>query len=212
MSTNYSNDYAESNEEDYYSESEADYTESNTESNEADYPFSNWSEYYKAFNETLESTDYSELYPKYAAMNDESNTVDVDIVKGFLENGLNAQDGLDGLIEAVINGPRYAKDGQYTIGKMAGLFMNKGAAPNMDSVFSLKYEPVWANFEDEMCHVVSRAVLLKVFGELGIKTELKGESMQWEDIPSSTDYQTAFNMALKYEFNELSEFNELNEL
>ena len=172
-------------------------------SDNADYPFSNWSEHYKAFTESLESTDYSGIYPKYGAMNDESNTVDVDIVNSFLENGLDAQEGLDGLIEAVINGPRYAKDVQNNIKKMASSLMSHGAVPNMAKVFSLKYEAIWDNFEDEMCHAISRAILLKVFGELGIHYDIKGDAMQWEEISSSTDYHVAVNMAIKYELSEL---------
>ena len=174
--------------------------------NIADYPISNWSEYYKAFTESLETTDYCEMYPKYSTMNDESNTVDIDIVNSFLENGLNAQEGLDGLIDAVINGPRYASDVQHTISKMASSLMSHGAVPNMDKVFSLKYEAIWDNFEDEMCHTISRAILLNVFGELGIHYDIKGESMQWEDIPSSTDYHVAVNMAIKYELSELNNY------
>jgi hypothetical protein len=166
-----------------------------------DYPFSNWTAFYAAMSESLQSEFYAEKYPNYAnAIAELGSDVDYNIVKGFLEKGLDAQEGLDGLINTVIDGSRYAKESCTSIHKMVLLLMEHNALPDIDKLFRLRYEPVWSNFEDEVQFSVSRGILLKAIDQK-IPIDLSSiNSMYWEDIEhESIDYHTAVKMSIKYE-------------
>ena len=175
----------------------------------SDFPFSNWTDFYMAMTESLNTEFFSETYPKYGSVTDEfgSNEVDYRIVKDFLEKGLSAQEGLEGLISAVMDGSRYAKDSRSNIHKMVSLLMDKGACPDMTKLLGLRYEPVWSNFEDEIQDAVSRGILLEIIEKkiiekkmsLPVKSLVDIEAMYWEDIPDTTEYNMAVKMAIKYE-------------
>ncbi len=78
----------------------------------ADFPFSNWKNYFEAFNESLNTEFFADKYPLYSLELDNSTGDDVDkaIVNDLLNNGLSPQEGLDRIIYAVIHGDRYAND------------------------------------------------------------------------------------------------------
>ena len=127
--------------------------------------------------------------------------IDVKIVNDFLQKGLDAQEGLDGLISTVMGGSRYAKEMCVFIHKMVALLMDHNAHPDIDKLFQLWFEPVWSNFEDEAQLSVSRGILLEAIEQkISIDSLTSIESMYWEDIEyESIDYHTAIKMTIKYE-------------
>ena len=167
----------------------------------SDFPFSNWVAYFSAFSDSLDGD--TEKYPVYSDMHDTISTVDIDIVKDFLNKGFNAQEGLNKLVRAVLDGARYAKEMYTTIEEMVFLLMDHGAIPNMDQVFGFRYPKKWKNFEDEMQHNDSRVILVKVIGQrMDISQTLKTfnvEPIYWEDIEQGGDYTLAFQQAVKYD-------------
>ena len=172
----------------------------------SDFPFSNWVTYCAAFKESLNGD--TEKYPVYSAIHDKvGQQVDIDIVKDFLDflnKDFNAQEGLNELVRAILDGPRYVKEVYTTIQEMVFLLMDKGAIPNMDQVFGFRYPQKWENFEDEMQHNVSRAILVKVIGKrTDMSHALDVEPIYWEDIEQGGDYSLAFQQAVKYELDNM---------
>ena len=172
---------------------------------ETDFPFSIWTTFYMAIDEFYDNF-YSETYPKYAsAIDDFSSNIDYDIIKKFLEKGLDAQEGLDGLIKIMMNSRHYTKDNRSNIQRMVSLLIDHGACLDIDELLKLKYEPVWNNFEDEIQDTFPRGILLEIF-EKKMSTTIKPlefiEAMYWEYIPDTTDYHIAVKMAIKHEMKE----------
>ena len=66
-------------------------------------PFTNYAEYYEAMTMAMSTTDYNETYPAYEKFLDENHDGDLVIIKHLLTTE-NAQQELDGFIEACLNG------------------------------------------------------------------------------------------------------------
>jgi hypothetical protein len=181
----------------------------------ADYPFSNWSDYFAAFQESLASEFYGATYPMYEKAQEHCDVGDVDvaIVKELLGKGLEAQGGLDRLVDAVVDYGRYAPDFKGTINDMAQVFAKNGARFKCEKIFQLKFESP-EHFEDEVIFIYARGIMLDVLiRTYGVDLSpyvqyIKAiEATYWEDIPlDKYDYQTAFLMALKGESKFLSQF------
>ena len=168
-----------------------------------DYPFRTWSTYFAALTESLSTEFYEETYPKYAKQHDKRSNVDFKIVERLLAAGLNAQEGLDGFMQAVLDGSRYASDFD-DIGAIVSLFTQAGATPKMDMLFEPLYADEPEYFEDEMQQYTSRGLLIDSFSELDVKKYCDWSSIKatyWEKIDKDiiqNDYKTACFMYLKY--------------
>ena len=151
-----------------------------------DCPFTSWTAYYAALTESLSTQYYGEKFPKYEKQINKGNT-DVKIIKALLDAGLNAQEGLDGFIKALLSGSRYAceMDG---IPNILQMFILKGATPDVTPLFHIQTSnPKY--FEDEVVSYEIRGRLIDILSELGIDVTNKIdwssiEDTYWEEIPN----------------------------
>ena len=174
-----------------------------------DYPFTSWSAYFEALTESLSTEFYEETYPNYAKQHDRREDVDYKIVSDLLSAGLDAQEGLDGFMKAILDGSRYASEFR-DIGWILSLFTDAGAEPNMNMLFEPLYADEPQYFEDEMYQYTSRGILID-----GLSLYIDGKkyydwssikATYWEKIDKNiikTDYKKACYMYLKYTSNYL---------
>jgi hypothetical protein len=175
-----------------------------------DYPFTSWSAYFAALTESLSTEFYGETYPKYAKQHDgkteddEIEGVDYNIVSDLLSAGLDAQEGLDGFMQAILDGSRYASELCY-IDEILSLFTDAGAKPKIDTLFEPLYADEPQYFEDEMYQYTSRGILIDGLSEfIDGKKYYDWSSIKatyWEKIDKNiikTDYKKACYMYLKH--------------
>ncbi len=104
---------------------------------------------------------------------------------------------------------------------MIKTFINKGANPNIDPIFTRTYPDI-ESFEDEVCGYSSRGMLIDMLHEIlcdkGIELDVfkyvdwhKIKAVYWEYVPAGTDYNIACLMALKNTSKYLKEFEEVEE-
>jgi hypothetical protein len=169
----------------------------------SDYPFTSWAAYYAALTESLQTEYYGETYPEYQKfLDDEKGNTDDDIIKGLLDTGLNPQEGLDGFIEALLDGSRYASE-MAGIDDILVMFIEKGAVPKIDCLFTILY-PEGDYFEDEVQSYEIRGELIDSLQEYIQADKFYDwssiEATHWEDIEKNiikTDYKKACYMYLK---------------
>ena len=173
-----------------------------------DYPFTSWSAYYAALTDSLCTEYYGSDYPLYQEQHDENEHVDYEIVERLLADGLDPQEGLDGFMQAVLDGSRYADEFD-DLGAIVSLFTAAGATPKMDMLFEPLYADEPEYFEDEMQQYTSRGLLIDSFSELDVKKYCDWSSIKatyWEKIDDDLikkDYRKACFMYLKYVSNYL---------
>jgi hypothetical protein len=169
-----------------------------------DYPFKTWKDYYAAFEESLNTEFYMETYPEYY----KKEKSDFQIIKEFLESGMDSQEGLDGFVNAILNGSRYATELGNIVTKTVKMFVDAGANPTLcfDIIFEPNYDFRPKYFEDEVHNYNVRGMLIDVFMKHGLNpneyydfSSIKGT--YWEDIDDETienNYGKALFMVLKY--------------
>lgn len=174
-----------------------------------DYPFATWKTYYAALTHSLKTNAFAfaKTYPQYARYQEDTRYSEVKIVEELLKSQGNPQEGLDGFVQALLEGGRYALDMKDSIKKIIKIFIDAGAKPNTDCLFDLKY-PEENHFEDEVTsgYYSVRGFLIDVFSEYGIDVEkyydwAAIDYVYWEDIDQKIvdeDYQKACFMVLKY--------------
>lgn len=161
--------------------------------------FPSWSAYYAALTESLSTEYYGETYPAYEKQIEAGKT-DMDIIRELLDAGLNAQDGLDGFLRALLDGSRYAED-MSDISDILEMFVAEGAHPS-DCLFAINGD----SFEDEIQSYTIRGILIDELSELGVPVVYPYDwasirATAWEDIDEEVieaDYQKACFMYLKY--------------
>ena len=175
-----------------------------------DYTFSNWTTYYLALTECMKNDDFEKLYPKYARYQDDTSWSEVKIIEELLKAGQDPQEGLDGFIKALEDEPQYVRGVITDIKPYVKIFMEAGAKPNAECLFSLKY-PDERYFKKEVrWRYENRARLIDAFVENGVDlNEYKkyydwaslGQGKTWQSVDRSMieeDYQKACYMVLKY--------------
>lgn len=173
----------------------------------SDYPFLNWNDFFNAVKESLTTEDYATEFPNYGKMIDKHGSeIDIQITKQLLDEKNDAQEGLDNLIKAVVDGSHYAKESYYSTRSMIKLLMSHGATVTEGHTeFLLK--PSFDNFEDDVSSSSGRALLLQLFGTAKAKLETV-QSCYWEYIPDYEQipnditnelYINAFHMNLKHQ-------------
>lgn len=177
-----------------------------------DYPFTSWGEYLTAFIEYTSTEFYGEKYPKYEEQHDKNgNEVDINTVQNLLDNGLDAQEGLNGFISAMLIGSRYScqllTDPFPTIVKK---FIDKGAVLNLNTLTTATYSD---SIETEMCcgggyvkaGILYSLVDTNIIDKTCIDNIINWDNViptEWEDIDTTKyDARTQFLMALKREYN-----------
>ena len=115
-------------------------------------PFNNFNEYFEALSLAMSSPDYNSTYPDYEKFLDYNHDGDLIIIKHLLLSE-NAQQGLDGFIEACLKGHRYGCE--WMLDEMIVPFLEK-AKPNIDRLFL----PVYDNLDDEIPEYKVRGKLI----------------------------------------------------
>jgi hypothetical protein len=200
-------------------EYEASITSSDSESVDSDvedYPFTSWESFYACFVKCNSTEFYASTYPKYAkAMEDDwDKSCFSQIMRDFLEQGLDPQEGLDGMIQAFIDGPRYVEefmgDGEAMFTYMTKEFIEKGAKLNFDNLMkptieSLEDEFIWSGkVKGRMLSDLKNAGIVPDMDEI-LDEKLNWNDITpwyWEDIPEEEmpDFNTQFLSALKYDY------------
>ena len=96
-----------------------------------------WDAYFEALTESLSTEYYADAYPEYAAVCDAVNHADVLLIRGLLDAGHDAQEGLDKLVDSLIRGSRYAKDFLDALGvEVFEMFHRSGARVPYKKLFA----------------------------------------------------------------------------
>lgn len=127
-------------------------------------PYDSWDKFFKAF-ECANSTEfYSEEYPEYDDYIN-SNGTDAKIIAYLLAQGCSAQEGLDGLVKAVLGGSRYVCEMENDVISYVKTLLASGSKmchAITDLLFARSYDNENC-FEDEICNYNARALLIKAF-------------------------------------------------
>ena len=166
-------------------------------------PYNTWREFYDAFKCSLDSEDFNEEYFEYEEYLDECGT-DEDIVKHLLTKGCDPQEGMDGMVEALLFSSRYVSDNIDTIQKCMKLLFDAGAKLDGSKVFERTYYTINATLEDEVNNYYSKAVLAMFLDPTEYVNDWESITpVYWEDIPEWRDFDVARMMHLKNCYNHL---------
>jgi hypothetical protein len=172
----------------------------------SDYPFTNWTSYFKAMFRDMDYPAYSEF-----CRNEDVGNCDVEIMNDLLNQSSTrewAQEGLDGLINTLIN---YQRDGDEIkqFGSVIKKMLDRGVKPDIKGILTPFYEP--EHFEDESMSFSARGNILLILDHLGVKLPkvyVDAKPVYWEElIDWSTrynnrgpkgDYMQAFYSGIKY--------------
>ena len=104
-----------------------------------DYPFATWKSYYAALTQSLKTSAFAfaKTYPQYARYQEDTPYSEVKIVEELLRSQQSPQEGLDGFVQALLEGGRYALEMKDSIKKIIKMFIEAGAKPNTDCLFDL---------------------------------------------------------------------------
>ena len=193
-----------------------------TDNQTEDYPFTSWKTFYAAFVECNSTEFYAETYPKLANAIETGESNLQPIMYDLIEKGHDPQEGLDGFIQAMLDGSRYAKDlVEGIFPNMVKEFIAKGAKLNIEPLITPQYDDI----EDEMCcggGSIKGCMLyaLKKADVVPDMDEMLNEKLNWKNIfPCCWEYiayyahdnHTQFLMALKYDYvYKNSSYSELN--
>jgi hypothetical protein len=167
-----------------------------------DYPFKNWNDFYNALTDYLiigsnSSTDIYE-YPEYARHQSYNNTIDIQIISELLDSGLSPQEGLDGFIDTIIygmsNGASIVDDMGYDYPTILKMFIDKGAVPKLDVLFTRTYKSERVTFEDEVNNYSTRGCLIDALAKAYPGLDLS-KYADWKSIKAT--YLTDFDKDLQ---------------
>jgi hypothetical protein len=150
-----------------------------------DYPFSNWTDYFKAVLLSCQTEFYFETYPEYHAVC-QSEKTDMGIMFDILSLHPTkewAQEGLDEMIKTVVNAPRYSSDFAKNKGPIIEKMISLGAVADLTYVVT-KFRHVEYGFEEDSYSFSCRGVLLSLFEKLGVEmpSVIKNATpVYWED-------------------------------
>lgn len=188
----------------------------------ADYPFANWTDYFKALSQVFSTEFFGETYPEYERVyEDEGGEADLRIITGLLETGANPQEGFDMLLKTCIIHHRYSSDfvNDEVFPSILRAFFDRGVHLNLDILTAMHIADDPYYFEDEAgtCNVRAQLIFaIKSFG-LDIISQLNCV-IHWNDIipvcwedtldrPPTTmeGLSAAIYSAVKYEYNDIEE-------
>ena len=181
----------------------------------SDYPFSNWEDFFNAFNYVLRFTE-NKNYKNYNQMINNFNNskhgvdVNVEITRQMLDEKNDAQEGLDTLIDAVVYGYYNVKEDCYnSIRDISKLLISHGAKVT-DSRIKFILKPFIGCFDHHSILCDNRAVLLHIFGtKFGLpiineETQKLPYYNSYKNLDvNSLEYIDAFHRILKYKIKEL---------
>lgn len=169
-------------------------------------PFDNWESFYAAFEEANSSEFYAESYPEYAAYLESDDGSDELIIKKLLLTE-KAQDGLDRLVRAVLNGSRYVCESYSAVKHYIEMFLEAGAKITDDTI-----SPLWMrtfdnsddeddddDIEDEIQNYGARAMLIVQMEELVPTWRIAKFISGWSSIEPQYWEKTTHRSDLKYD-------------
>jgi hypothetical protein len=190
-----------------------------------DYPFANWTDYFKTLSQVFSTEFFGRTYPEYERVyEDEGGEADLRIITRLLEAGANPQEGFDGLLKTCIIYHRYSFDfvNDDVFPSILRAFFDRGVRLNLDILTAIYIATECDEFEDEAgtCNVRARLIFaLKSFG-IDIISQLNS-LINWNDIipvcwedtldsPPTTmeGLSAAIYSAVKYEYNDIQEDND----
>ena len=182
-----------------------------------DYPFMQWNTYFTAFAEGMCSGGFGvDFAPKYTKLTEQKGfNADLEIMEELLNNGNDPQEGLRGLVQACMDGARYAQEIISDLEDIFKKMVKKGASIDQ-RVLEMIMTPLYsdhANFEDEMGNlIVVKGLLLKLFLEKfdGVTRLFEKMVPDWEQIEPAyyedmltqddTDDSCAFPLDAQYHY------------
>ena len=170
-------------------------------------PFKNWACFYAAFEEANSSQFFAEVYPEYAAYLESDSGSDELIIRQLLQTE-SAQDGLDRLVRAVLNGSRYICESYSAVKLYISIFLEAGAKITEDTIW-----PIWTrsfdnwdededdddNLEDEVQNYRARAMLIVQFEELEPTWRIAEIISVWNGFEPKCLEETLERKDLKYD-------------
>ena len=129
----------------------------------ADYPFANWTDYFKALSEHFSTEFYGETYPAYERLHDsQGSDADLQIVTGLLDAGASPQEGFDMLLKTCIIHHRYSAEfiDDPDFPSILRAFFDRGARLNLDILTATHIAEEPKHFEDEAYSAEPRGLLI----------------------------------------------------
>jgi hypothetical protein len=151
-----------------------------------DYPFTNWTDYFKALLKSFQTEFLDDTYPIYDEILREGNVTDVKIMLDILARQPTkewAQEGLDGLIKTVVDGSRYSYEHVNSFETVFEKMIALGAVVNLSYIINKNAEA--SCFEDDSYSFNPRGKLLFLFEKIGVEMPpaIKNATpIYWEDI------------------------------
>ena len=154
-----------------------------------DYPFTKWDSFFEAFTVSMQTEFGVEHAPVYdKLLKEKGGVIDIEIMEDLLEKGNNPQEGLKGLITALLDGCRYSHEVIPSFRVIIEKMVKKGAFINTD-ILSMMTIPKFSRreqFESEMGNLVkAKGYLLNMlFTFEGVETMFHEMILpyQWSQI------------------------------
>jgi hypothetical protein len=132
-----------------------------------DYPFTTWTDYYEALALSLSTDYFRDVYPLYSRLIDnQGGDADVEIVRGLLKAGRSPQEGLDGLIKAILRGYRHCEDFEDTLREMLELIMKYPVEIHQDEILNMGVS--FRALEKDIYDYNARGLLIDILSEYGL--------------------------------------------
>jgi hypothetical protein len=180
-----------------------------------DYPFTNWTGYFKTLLEVFSTELYGETYPLYEHFcQDKGFDGDVEIMTELLERSPSqewAQEGLNGLVDTMIKGPRYSYEYVSHFEPVIKKMLDRGAVIDVNRVLtphlSVAEREKPYGFETESQGFNIRGKLLAMFVTYGVELPAvitDADPVYWEDLLDwdtkcqMGDFMKAFYSGVKY--------------
>ena len=122
----------------------------------------------------------------------------------LLAIGRDPQEGLDGIVDALLFTSRYVSDNIHSINGCLNLLFDAGGKLDGYKIFDPNYLEDEVTLEDEIHNYYSKALLAMFLDpQMYVKNWDEIKPVYWEDIPEGTDFETARLMYLKYCYNHI---------
>jgi hypothetical protein len=154
-----------------------------------------WDDYYEALTRSCQTEDYGVDYPQYEELQDDRGIdADIEIVTSLLNDenlDLDAQEGLNGLFQALIDGSRYSPEfiGNARFPELVNLYIQEGAniADELDTI--LQANQGINHFEDEIQSYNARAALLKLIKNSFMENleDILNHRINWNELEAADE-------------------------
>ncbi len=186
----------------------------------ADYPFANWTDYFKALSQVFSTEFFGETYPAYELVyEDEGGEADLRIITGLLDAGANPQEGFDMLLKTCIIHHRYSSEfiDDIAFPSILQAFFDRGARLNIDILIGIHIATCPEHFEEESYTADPRGRLIwqlrtivpHIIQQLDVAIHWNNlVPAYWEDIDNDPvtmeELRAAVYRSIKYTYQEVA--------